>query len=237
VRPFLRCCLFLAFALPLHAQEPAGAATARALLEEGAFSQAREAVLELWAAEGDALRGDARASALFLKAVLSLDARDAETDLTRITVEHPFSPDADAALLRLALLRLERGDSAAAVRLLGRLESDYPQSPLLAAAERWRRGIALDPPLADPALPAAAAAPAATGGWAVQVGAFRAEAGAVALVAELSRRGFEGAARPRSPDGLIRVRLGGHPGARAAEAVARQLRAAGFEAVVVRDDR
>lgn len=228
MKPSLICCLFLLLAAPLPAQQAAGAAETRRLLEAGSFPEARAAVLQLWSARGDSLRGDARAEALFLRALLAPSVEDAETDYTRVTVEHPFSPDADAALLRLALLRLERGERESADRLLERLESGYPQSPLLATAGAWRQRIARTEQPAGP--------PVNARGWAVQVGALRAEDGARALADRLSRRGFAAQARPRSSDGLIRVRIRGYTSSAAAEAAARDVRAAGFEAVVVRDD-
>jgi hypothetical protein len=228
----LSLALTLIMAGPLPAQLPADAGQVRALLDAASFPAAREMVLRLWAERGDSLRGEERSEALFLRAILTLDPAAAETDLRRIVVEHPSSPDADAALLRLALLRLEGGEASEASTLLERLEAGYPQSQLLAASAEWRRRIAATSATEEEARP-----PPARSAWAVQVAALRSEETARNLAGELNRRGFPVEARPRAADGLIRVRLGGFATSSAAEGEARRLRAAGYEAVVVRDAR
>jgi tetratricopeptide (TPR) repeat protein len=234
VRVCFGATLALLLAAPLAAQPAPAAADVVRLIEAGDFASARSEVLRLWTETGDSLHADERASALFLRGALASDLEAAEIDFRRIIVEHPYAPDADAALHRLALLRLERGDREDADRLLTRFLADYPQSPLRESAEDWRRRMAAGDPPRGTASPATPSTPA-RGAWAVQVAAFRTEAAANAFAAELIRRGFQAETRPPTPEGWVRVRVGAFPTSAATAPLVRRLREAGYETAVVRD--
>lgn len=104
----------------------------RRLVDADRYPDARRALRAWWAASGDTATGARRASALYLSAVLTDSLPAAERDLLRVVVEHPLAPESDDALLRLAHVRLLRGDSVGAATHLDRLATDFPQSPLRA---------------------------------------------------------------------------------------------------------
>lgn len=80
---------------------------------------------------------DAHAEALYWRAILAADASSAQQDLLRIIVEHPLSPRAPEALLRLGRAEVERGDRAAARRHLERLVLENPNGPIGADGWYW----------------------------------------------------------------------------------------------------
>jgi cell division septation protein DedD len=127
--------LLLATAGQPHAQAAAarGPDEVRRLVAADRYPEARRALRAWWAASGDTATGARRASALYLRAVLTDSLPAAERDLLRVVVEHPLAPESDDALLRLAHVRLLRGDSAGAAGHLDRLGTDFPQSPLRAS--------------------------------------------------------------------------------------------------------
>ncbi|MCE2941282.1 MAG: tetratricopeptide repeat protein [Gemmatimonadota bacterium] len=111
---------------------------------DAAFARARTLVTEGNGAAGRALvdsllqahpaGSPVWVEGLWWRAVLAEQAASAERDLLRLAVEHPVSPRAPEALMRLGQLELARGARDAAVRHFERLISDHPDSPLVAAA-------------------------------------------------------------------------------------------------------
>lgn len=81
---------------------------------------------------------------LFARASVATTAADAERDYLRVSVEHPRSPRAAEALLRLAQLELARGDRAGARRHLERLLREYPDGTLIPRAAFWSARMAFE---------------------------------------------------------------------------------------------
>ncbi len=77
------------------------------------------------------------AEGVYWRAVLAATAADAEMDYRRIVVDYPLSPRVEDALIRLAQLELARGNYDNALRHLGRLASEHPDSPVRARAGYW----------------------------------------------------------------------------------------------------
>ena len=77
------------------------------------------------------------AEGVYWRAVLAATAADAEMDYRRIIVDYPNSPRAEDALIRLAQLEIARGNYDGALRHLGRLASEHPESPARARAGYW----------------------------------------------------------------------------------------------------
>jgi cell division septation protein DedD len=120
-------------------------------------------------------------------------------------------------------------------------------APAAEPGEKVAAGIPGPAPAADPgvattaAVPPAAAGTAsatASGGWAVQVGAFGSAASADRIVRELGAAGFEARVVrvARGGHALHRVRVGHASDKAAAEQLARQLQARGLPGTVVADD-
>lgn len=110
-------------------------ARARRLVNDGDAKAGRALVDSALAA---APAGSARyAEALFWRGVLAEEADAMRTDLLRVAIEFPLSPQAGDALLRLAQMEFTRGDRVNAQRYLDLLSRDHPESPLLAAGRYW----------------------------------------------------------------------------------------------------
>ncbi len=240
---------------PAGAQASTGPDEVRRLVGADRYSDARAALRAWWGASGDTATGDRRAAALYLRAVLtdSLDA--AERDLLRVAVEHPLSPDADDALLRLAHVRLVRGDSAGAAGHLERLAGDHPQSPhresglaLLARlrpAGRPSSSSASTPPAPSPGsrTPAPERTPSSATAsrppapqadrFTVEVSSQRSVAAASELRDALRAKGFTAFLVMVGDDGTVRVRVGDYPNREAAAPMATRLRRAGYRPTVV----
>jgi sporulation related protein/tetratricopeptide repeat protein len=77
------------------------------------------------------------AEGVYWRAVLAATAADAEMDYRRIVVDYPNSPRVEDALIRLAQLEIARGNYDGALRHLGRLASEHPESPARARAGYW----------------------------------------------------------------------------------------------------
>lgn len=107
-------------------------ARARALVTEGSGAAGRALVDSL--VQANPVGSPVWVEGLWWRAVLAEQAASAERDLLRLAVEHPVSPRAPEALMRLGQLELARGARDAAVRHFERLISDHPDSPLVAAA-------------------------------------------------------------------------------------------------------
>ena len=113
----------------------AALARARRQATDGDLTGAR-VVLDSLATVGEP--GSARlAEVLFWRATYAQTAAGAERDYRRLVVEHPMSPRAEDALMRLAQLELARGDQQLAVRHLERLVLEHPESPNRARARYW----------------------------------------------------------------------------------------------------
>ena len=77
------------------------------------------------------------AEGVYWRAVLAATAADAEMDYRRIIVDYPNSPRVEDALIRLSQLEIARGNYDGALRHLGRLASEHPESPARARAGYW----------------------------------------------------------------------------------------------------
>lgn len=77
------------------------------------------------------------AEGIYWRAVLAATAAEAEADYRRIIVEHPTSPRVEDALLRLAQLEIARANYDAAIRHLGRIAAEHPDSPARGRAGYW----------------------------------------------------------------------------------------------------
>lgn len=221
----------------------------QALADSGRVDEAREA-LGAWHASGRAPGGEEASRARFLRARLTADPDSAEVDYVWVAIEggSAFAPE---AWLRLAQLRLLRGDPERALADLERLRTSYPGDPRTAESWLWT-GHALevlgDLEAACEAWVRAAPEVAGTGGavrearaacdpgsqlFAVQLGAFGARSGAETLRARVEEAGIAAYVMPRGGGGLHRVRTGRFVHMTSAARYAERLRQQGFEAVVV----
>lgn len=108
---------------------------AQALVNDGNVAAGRGVVDSMIAA---ATPGSIEyAEGIYWRAVLAATAADAEMDYRRIVVDFSFSPRAEDALIRLAQLEIARGNYDAALRHLGRLALEHPDSPARARAGYW----------------------------------------------------------------------------------------------------
>jgi septal ring-binding cell division protein DamX len=131
-------CLFM---LLLAGTATAGAQTDPRLVaavrsaQEGQGDSARSAVDRLLAATPptDSLYPQI----LYTQAMVANTAADMRRHLQRVVVEHPTSPWADDALLRLVQMDYATRSFDNAARNLERLRLDYPVTPLLAQAAYW----------------------------------------------------------------------------------------------------
>jgi tetratricopeptide (TPR) repeat protein len=158
---------------------------------------------------------------------------------------------APEAFLRLAQLRLLRGEPERALTDLERLRSSHPTDPrigeswlwtghahealgeLEAACAAWRRAEPADP-VTRPAVAEALRACEEGGAvFAVQVGAFGEASGAETIRRRLESAGFETYVVTSGDDGLHRVRTGRFMHLTSAALYAERVRRSGFEAVVV----
>ena len=74
---------------------------------------------------------------LYTQAMVANNAADMRRHLQRVVVEHPTSPWADDALLRLVQMDYATRSFEGAARNLERLRLDHPVTPLLAQAAYW----------------------------------------------------------------------------------------------------
>jgi hypothetical protein len=77
------------------------------------------------------------AEGVYWRAVLAATAAEAEMDYRRIVVDFPASPRVEDALIRLAQLEIARGNYDGALRHLGRIATEHPDSPSRARAGYW----------------------------------------------------------------------------------------------------
>lgn len=84
------------------------------------------------------------AEALYARGVATADAVSAERDFLRVSIEYPFSPRVEEALLMVAQLRQARGDRAGARAQYERLLREFPRGPQAARSAYWAGRLALD---------------------------------------------------------------------------------------------
>jgi len=131
-------CLFM---LLLAGTAAAGAQTDPRLVaavrsaQEGQGDSARSAVDRLLAATPPT--DPLYPQILYTQAMVANTAADMRRHLQRVVVEHPTSPWADDALLRLVQMDYATRSFDNAARNLERLRLDYPVTPLLAQAAYW----------------------------------------------------------------------------------------------------
>lgn len=203
---------------PLAAQTtPGDLDRVEALVDAGDAEGARRALEGWWDRVGEGAPREEFQRALWLRALLTLEADRAELDYRRLVLEYPGGPWSDRALFRLAQAAEARGDRGAAGEHLQRLLRDYPASSHLEEARRML------------------ARPAPSGSWAVQLGAFSSSAGAREVAERARAAGFEPRLVRTPGTDLVRVRLGTFPDESAARGLLQQVRARGLEATVVDD--
>lgn len=179
----------------------------------------------------------AEATALLWHARLSANWDDAQRDYLRLMLEFEGTPLAGEAMLRLAQGELARGDDAAALRYLERMEREAPTAPARADAApllaRLRPAPPADSATAPPAVPSDSVAstsraatapranePARAGGWTVQLGAYATRTEAMAMARRVVENQRD--AHVDEVDGAFpyKVRFGRYPTRAAAEAAA-----------------
>lgn len=135
--------LALGYAGPAFSQGGVDAfARARRLVNDGDAKAGRAVVDSMLAAA--APNSLAYAEALYWRGVLAENGEAARTDLLRVAIEYPLSPQSGDALLRLAQLEFTRGDRAAALRHLDQLARDHPDAPARAAGRYWTARVLLE---------------------------------------------------------------------------------------------
>ncbi|MGH7457466.1 MAG: SPOR domain-containing protein [Longimicrobiaceae bacterium] len=107
------------------------------LIQTEDLAAARDTLSLWWQEDAIKVVGNVKARGVYLRALLAESAEEAEHDYLRLAVEHPFSPYADVALLRVGQYHLARGESAEAGFFLNRLYRDYPNSPIRPLGSLW----------------------------------------------------------------------------------------------------
>jgi cell division septation protein DedD len=228
------------------------------LARQGHVREARASLSRWWESESaSASRLDTQ-RALWLRALLTSDARQASLDYRRLTVEYPGSQYASEALFRLFQEAASREDWAGAAELARILERDYPASQRGAQAHAGlaeRRAPVVSssaPPAAPTPAPAAASPPATSqtpevtsprsptgsagrGPMAVQLGAFGTLAGARSLEARAKAAGLDVRLVRVQGSGLFHVRSGGFSDATEVAAHRAHALSLGFEVMLVGD--
>jgi tetratricopeptide (TPR) repeat protein len=222
---------------------------AQALADSGRTDEAR-ASLGVWYGASQAPGPVELSRARLLRARLASDPDSAELDYVWVAIEGDAA-HAPEAFLRLAQLRLLRGEPERALTDLERLRSSHPTDPrigeswlwtghahealgeLEAACAAWGRAEPADP-VTHPAVAEALRACEEGGAvFAVQVGAFGETSGAETIRRRLESAGFETYVVTSGDDGLHRVRTGRFMHLTSAALYAERVRRSGFEAVVV----
>jgi cell division septation protein DedD len=107
-----------------------------ALASGGDYTGARRA-LDRWLDAPPPAEAGLRPRALMLRAGLFEDPREAERLYLAVALDHPLSDEAPHALLHLGQGLLATGDAARAVAYLERLAADYPGSPHRQTGRLW----------------------------------------------------------------------------------------------------
>lgn len=191
----------------------------QAAIEEGRTEGAR-AALDAWIAGADGAPAAEVGRARYLRARLMSHADSARDEYLSIALERR-SPYGARAWIRLAQLDLARGDPAKAVEALDRLRADYPESAVIAESWFWSAR----------ALEAGGTLDAACEAFDRAVLEAR-TAGDTALLERAVS-----ASRGCAPGGLrFTLQLGAFSRRSAADALAAEVRRAGFDARVVSDE-
>jgi len=205
----------------LNAQSPASDGQLDELetaVEEGRTDGVRPA-LEAWLADADGASPAELGRARYLRARLISHADSARDEFLAIALDGR-SPYGARAWIRLAQLDLARGDPAKAIEALDRLRADYPASPVLPDSWFWsaralEAGGKLEP--ACDAFDRAVLEARSAGDT------------------DLLERAIS-ASRGCAPGGLrFTIQLGAFSRRSAADALAAEVRRAGFDARVVSD--
>ena len=235
------------------------------LAAAGEADQARAALSEWWSARADSASRSDLQRGLWLRGLLTVDPRQAELDYQRLVVEYPGGPFTDAALLRLAQAERAEGRPERALAHLLTLVRDYPSSPRRLRAQELLPDVEKeaaaapsgDTAAATPAAPAQAApapapgppsrgeegAPAkppgrpsaSSGRYAVQLGAFSTPDRARTLLQRARDAGLDPRLVRIPGSGLVRVRVGRFTSQDAADGRVAEIRAQGFDALLVSD--
>lgn len=225
---------------------PAGLPRIQALADSGQTAQAR-AALGAWFASGAPRTSVEISWARLLRGRLSSQSDSAEVDYVWVTIEGDPA-HAPEAMLRLAQLRLMRGEPNRALADLDRLRSSYPGNALAEEAWLWIGHAHEALGELDAACGAWDRAGGGTAGrvmavcenegevYAVQVGAFGAAGAADAVRRRLEEAGFTAYVVSGTGDELHRVRTGRFAHLTSAARFADRVRGSGFEAVVVLTD-
>jgi len=166
-------------------------------------------------------------------ALLSGDTAAARTYLRRLVEDYPTAAARAEALLWLSRTHAARRDALSACETAREGLAAGAAADVAALLRRQEASLCDAAPLGQAS--GAAAGTAATGSHAVQLGAFRGEAGARDLVRRLREAGYDARIVRVPANELMRVRVGRFGDAGAAAAQRNRLRAAGFDAVVVTD--
>ena len=237
----------VAAAAPAAAQPPS-LDRAEALIAQGDYAAAREIVDRWWreepAANPDLVRAG-RPRALLLRARLATDPAAAEQDYLALALGYPSAPETAVALLRLGQGLLASGQATRAVTYLERLAVDHPNSPDRAVALLWLARARRHAGRGDAACDAANQAAAIRGAGADLTALIRSEqVASCRRIADARPAGRQTATPtrpaaaqrepPRAGAAAFAAQAGAFREQRGAEALAAQLRRAGFEPRLVR---
>lgn len=240
---------------PATAQDPS-LDVVEAALDSGRVEIAHAELVRWFEDVDDDTEPESVARARFLRGRMTANADSAEMDYIWVAIEGG-GPYAAEAWLKLAQLRLMKGDALRATEDLDRLRADYPESPVLAeswlwsgftleaagqldaACEAWTRARDLSTGPADASVRAQAelslqGCVAGSEQFTVQLGAFKTRDAAAALQEAAESAGTPVRIEvPDSSNDWYRVRSGRFPTRGQAEEAARRLTERGFEAIVV----
>lgn len=230
------CACVMMCAHSVSAQQPTQLDRVQNLISGGRFTEARNTLAE-WETKFGSAQSDAsttdRARALYLRGVLTGDAKEAEDTYVSVVLSYPSSPSAPHALLRLGQALVTGGDHRRAVGYLGRLRADYPGFAERETGLLWLARAQMG---AGSAAAACITAREAASGASVNVSTLaglerdRACASGVAQKPDSTPR----AAAPTAPAKSYAIQTAAFRELRSAESIAAQLRAKGFDARVVR---
>jgi len=125
----------LAAAAPLQAQTDPRLVDALRIAQEGGSDSARVLVNSLL--QNTQPTDTLYPQILYTMGLVSRSVEEMRRNYSRVAVEYANSSWADDALFRLALLDYAGGNFDGVVRQLDRIRTDYPDSPLLPAASEW----------------------------------------------------------------------------------------------------
>lgn len=245
-----------AAAVPQAADQIPSLDIVEAALDSGRVEVARGELDRWFESNEDGAELETMARARYLRGRMTANAEQAEIDYIWVAIDGG-GPYAAEAWLKLAQLRLMRGDAARATGDLERLRADYPDAPVLAESWLWSgftleaggdlsgacdawgraRDLATTPGTASvraqAELSLATCSPVESQ-YTVQLGAFREREAAVALRQRVEPTGLTvRIEEPNDASDWYRVRSGHFPRREQAEGVARGLTDRGFEAIVV----